>query len=272
MPTKKKASKKKQSKGLTVKTFKGGLDQKRMKKGTGGQGMRVILKDQTIPVQFLTDPDNPDGFVEFEIHNFQEDGRWEYVPCTGDDCPLCEDESEQRSRTRYRFCAVVYNLAEKRVQVLEGPKDMAGRIYYRYERNPSKFRKRAFDITKFPTQPVTYGVDIAEDATPKNPKGMELIDLGEYLQGELKRYYGDDLEAAKTSASALDDDDWDEDELDDLDDEDEEDLDDDEDEDDWDDDEDEDDEEDDEPAPPKKTKKKPAAKSSKSSPARRRRR
>lgn len=255
----KKASKGKQSKGLTVKTFKGGLDQKRMKKGTGGQGMRVILKDATIPVQFLTDPDNEDGFVEFEIHNFQEDGRWEYVPCTGDGCPLCDDESEQRSRTRYRFAAVVYNLAEGRVQVLEGPKDMAGRIYYRYERNPSKFRRRAFDITKFPTQPVTYGVDIAEDAEAKNPKGMELVDLAEYLQGELKRYYGDDLEAASTSVSALDDDEepWDEDDLDDdVDLDDEEDWDDDEDED-----EDEDEEADEEPAP-----------KTKSSTARRRRR
>lgn len=199
MAKRKKSSKASSKKGLSVKTFKG-LDKKRMKKGKGGPGKRVMMKQgDTVAVQFLEDPDE---FLEFEIHNFQEDGRWEYVPCAGDECPLCESDSEKQRKTSYRFVANVYNLTEKRVQVLEGPKDLAGRIYYRYERNPAKFRKRAYDITKFPTQPVSYGVDTAEDAKPVRVKDLELHDLDNYLVDELKRYYGDEL---PTVASALDD-------------------------------------------------------------------
>lgn len=96
-------------KGLSVKTFKG-LDKKRMESKGGGAnaGARVILKDgDTIPLQFAVDPTD---FTEFEIHQWQEDGRWHNVPCLGDGCPLCDDESESKSKTKYRFAAPVKTL------------------------------------------------------------------------------------------------------------------------------------------------------------------
>jgi hypothetical protein len=202
----------KSSKGLTVKTFKG-LNKKRMEsRGTGGK--RVIMrKGDTIVVQFLQEPPE---FLEFEQHVWQEDNQWHYVPCADDGCPLCEHEDGDISKTSYRFVANVYNVKEKRVQILDGPKDLAGRIYAKYERKPALFKRRVYDVTKLPTNPVSYDVDIAEEDAV-NTKRLELLDLNEALVDELKRYYGDDLTSVTSGATALDDDD-DEDDEDDFDD------------------------------------------------------
>ena len=83
----KKTDKKKGSKkGLSVKTYSG-LNKKRYEQ-KGGGGNRVILKPgETVALQFLHEPDS---FVEFDMHRFKEGGNWSYVPCLGDDCPLCE--------------------------------------------------------------------------------------------------------------------------------------------------------------------------------------
>lgn len=216
-------------KGLSVKTY-AGLNEKRMKSGGGG-GMRVIIKQgDTVPVQFLQ---TPKQFVEFDQHQWREDGVWNYVPCAGDDCPICEHEDQTRAKRHYKFIANVYDLKEKRVAILEGPKTLATQIFYRYQRKPALFLKRVFDVTKFPTQPVTYGFQMAEE-NPVRTSGLKLIDLDGYVQGELDRYFGDNDSMAKSSKkgrSALDDEDFeDEDEIEDEDDEfeDEDDLDDDE--------------------------------------------
>jgi hypothetical protein len=190
-------------KGLTVKTFKG-LSKKRMEsKASKNFGKRLNIKQgDTIPVQFLQ---LPDDFLEYEMHSFQEGGRWVYVPCIGDDCPLCADESQQLSKTSYRFSCNVYNLKEKKVQILEGPKDLASRIFYRYERGSAKFLKRTFEITKFPTQPVSYDVAIADEPTVKTA-GLKLLDLDEYIVEEAKRYYGDEVPAVSALEAPADDD------------------------------------------------------------------
>lgn len=237
-------------KGLSPKTFQG-LNKKRMEKKSGGFGKRLKLEGgQPVPVQFLT---KPDRFMEFEIHNFQEEGRWEFVPCAGDGCPLCAEESDERSSTRYRFCCNVYNLKERKVQILEGPKDLAGRIFYRFERKPVSFLKKAFELTKFPTSPVTYDVALADEATVTT-KSLKPYDLEEYVREEMERYYGtsdipstDAIEDDEDDDEVEDDEDFDTEEVaedsDDSDDEDEEDEDED---DDDDDDEDEDEEEEEE--------------------------
>lgn len=241
----------KAKKGLSPKMFKG-LDKKRIEKKGGGAGKRLVLdKNKTLPIQFLT---KPEEFIEYEIHVFQEDGRWEFIPCAGDACPLCVDDDSDRAKTSYRFACNVYNLKDKKVQILEGPKDLAGRIFYRYERKPKQFLKRTFELTKFGGPPVTYDFQAGED-DPVQLSGLKAHSLEEYLKDEMKRYFGEDLEAV-TSSSLEDDDDLDDDleaEDDDIEDDDDDDLDDDdedEDEDDEDDDledddEDEDDEEDD---------------------------
>jgi hypothetical protein len=197
--TKKKA---KSSKGLSVKTFKG-LNKKRIK-SKGGAGKRVVMKQgDTVTLQFMQDPTE---FIEIERHEFQEEGQWQFVPCAGDDCPLCVHEDDDFSKTRYRFFANVWNTKEKKVQVLDGPKDLASRIFAKFERKPQLFKKRVYDISKLPTQPVSYDVEIAEE-DPVKLAGKELLDLEDYLQDELKRYYGDDLEAVKAGSTSLDDDD-----------------------------------------------------------------
>lgn len=224
-------------KGFSAKTFKG-MSKKRMEAGGGNFGLRVPLKENTtVPIQFL---ETPEQATEFEVHAFQEEGRWEFVPCAGDNCPLCQSDNDKVRRTSYRFLICVYNLEAKKVQFLEGPRQLAGAIFYRYERSPSKFLKRTFDITRFPTTPVSYQFELGEDEllTAAAVAKLTMLDHDEYLLGEMKRYYGDQLPAE--GPSALDDDEDDEDLDDDLDDDD--DLEDDEDLDDEDDDEEEDDE------------------------------
>lgn len=282
--TKKPSSKAAAKKGLTPKTFKG-LNQKRMEQAGRGQGKRVRFSDNepTVTLQFMQ---TPDDFMEFQVHFFQEDGRWNVVPCAGkDDCPLCEAEDDKISGTSYRFAANVLNLKTGKVQVLEGPQALALRIFSRYKRAPSKFLKRVYDVSKLPTKPVNYDMEVAEEDAVST-RGKKLFDLEEYLVEEMKAYYGDDLDITPGSLSDDDEDEGDEDvdeeEEDDEEDDDEEDDedsdDDDEEEDDEDDeeddededDEDDEDEEEDEPpakkrAPAKKAAaaKKPAAKSKK---------
>jgi hypothetical protein len=192
-------------KGLSVKTFSG-LNTKRMASKGGGanQGVRVVLKDgDTVPVQFVGQPNT---FTEFEIHQFQEDGRWHNVPCLGDGCPLCDDESDSKSKTKYRFACPVYNLKEKKGQILEGPKDMAQKIMFRYGTTPrqqGRFLKRPWEMVRFPTNPVSYACDKGEEDELVNLKGIKFPDVMEYLDKEVKAYYGDEM----PSASSLDDDD-----------------------------------------------------------------
>lgn len=194
--------------GLSVKTFSGGLNKKRMEqKGGGGNfGNKMILKKGEMQVgQFVGDPDSEAHFKEFDQHSFQEDGKWCYVPCAGDDCPLCLDESEAKSKVSYRFVCLVYSFKEKKLMVLEGPKTLAQLIYYKYQQKPEAFLKRTYELIKFPTEPVTYGVDKGDDdgLKPKALAALEAPDLDKYIQGELDRYYGDEAKALPKK-SALD--------------------------------------------------------------------
>lgn len=199
MPTKRKAPAKK---GLSAKTFQG-LNQKRMaSKGQGGADRVVWKEGEAVPIQFLTDPTE---FREYDQHVFQEDGRWNYVPCAGEDCPLDNDEDEKKRKKSYQFIALVYDLKERKVSVARGPKTVATQIFYRYQRKPEAFKKRVYDVTKFPTTPVSYNFEIAEEP-PVNTKAIKHnIDLDEYIDNELKRFYGDEYEPSNEGTS-LDDD------------------------------------------------------------------
>jgi hypothetical protein len=194
-------------KGMSVKTF-GGMSKKRMtSSGGGGNPNRLPLKKgKTITVQFAQTPDEA---LEYDIHVFQENGRWQFVPCMGEDngCPLCASEIDKVRGTSYHFAINVYNLEAKRMQVLEGGKDLATRIYAKFERNKDRFTKRTFDITMFDTKPVTFEVDTGEEAPIKGLANMDLVDLQEYLDQQIKDYHGED-EGGRT---ALDDDDEDDD-------------------------------------------------------------
>lgn len=206
---KSKAGKAKTSKGLSVQTF-AGLNKKRLAAAaSGGGGQRVKLVAGTpIPLQFLT---TPAEFKEYRTHSFREDGSWTYVPCLGKKiCPLCKNEEEDVSKTSYRFCANVYNVAEKKVQILDNGSEMAQQIFYRWERSPKKFLKKLYEASRFDGKRTSYEVIPAEEQDDaldeKALKKLKLHDLQAYIDDGAKRYYGDEL----PEEDALDDDDDDE--------------------------------------------------------------
>lgn len=185
-------------KGLTAKTYKG-LSKKRMDAAKGG-GVRFKFKrGEPQPIMFF---ETPDEMRELDQHQFQDEGRWQYVPCTGEECPLCEDEDEDVAKTRYRFACNVYNLEEKKVQVLEGPRDLAHRIAFRYERKPSRFLKRVYDVTQFDGTPISYQIDLA-DEEPVRISNKKPHDLDKYIDKAIEFYYGD----KKPKKDSLEDDD-----------------------------------------------------------------
>lgn len=268
------AKKRKKSGGMpSVKTHSG-LNKERMKKSGGGGGsgtyrwrLKWPKEGGEFPLQFLTDID---GFVEYDIHGFREDGRWQFVPCIGeDDCPLCHHEDSNVRGLSYRFIANVYNHASGEVQVLEGPKDLGSRIWSRRDKieKSEDFLRRVWDVARFATKPISYDVSRSE-TKPRNPKSMKLYDLQEYLDGELVDYYGEDGPSSISALEADLDEEWDDDSADDDDSDTWSDADDSEDsfEDEWD-----EDDSDEEEEPPKK-KSKSKSKSSKSSSSSRRRR
>jgi hypothetical protein len=207
--------------GLSVKTF-GGLNAKRYTKGTGVPRVK-FNKGETVTVQFEADIDDETGWIEINQHQFQDDG-WKYVPCLGDDCPLCEDESNDVRKVHYRFFTNVYNFGTKQIEVLEGPKDLSGRIAGKAKRmakKPGKFLKTVFDVSKLDQSPVTYEVDIEDDHKPVKIDEKKLIDLHAHVLDQAKRYFGDDMptegsssssKKSKNKKSSLDDDDYEEDE------------------------------------------------------------
>lgn len=208
-PAKKTVAKK--QKGL-AQTF-GGLSKKRLaKKGSGTFGVQLILKKgETEPVQFLGTP-NTDAFLEYDQHVFQADGMWQFVPCSGSKCELCEDENPKISAKGYAFVTNVYDHKQKKVLILGGPRDLAQRIAYRYERAPSRFLKRVYEVTKFDTTPVSYEFQIGEDPPIRTDK-LKSHDLNAFLDEQIKRFLGESTDTKGKDLEDEDEEEIDEDEL-----------------------------------------------------------
>lgn len=198
-------------KGLTPKSF-GGLSKTRSATSGGSAFPRVKFtdKDPSVTVQFFGDITDETCFKEFEQHQWR-DKHWNYVACLGKKCPLCEDEDEDVAKSRYRFVALVYNLGDKQVQVLEGPSTMAQRIILKYERKQKSFSRRAWDITRLDTTPVSYDVDQSDD-DPVDLKGKKKLDLQAYIDESAKRYFGKDVPRGGSKSALDDDDDYEDDE------------------------------------------------------------
>lgn len=217
MPARRRAAPKAPSGGLTAQAF-GGLNKKNYSKKSGGSfGKRVKWEPGVRrAIQFAGTPEDPEAFKEFLQHGWKEGANWNFVPCTGDDCALCEEEDQEKSKKSYRFVAKVYDFTEKKMMYMEGPKDLAGRIVYQYERNPGKFIAKVWDIIPLDTQPRTYQVDFNEEIRAKRElldDEKDPIDLDKYLEESLKRFYGEDgLVKGKSSLDDDDDDVYDEDE------------------------------------------------------------
>lgn len=203
------------NRGLTARTYSG-LNKDRMKKGTGGNRCQFKV-GENVTVQFL---DTPAEMVEYDEHVFN-DGGWKYVPCIGKGCPLCEDEDSDVRKIGYKMLANVYNFKTQKVEVLSGPKTLAGRIFSRYDseakRAKSKGKKNQFlnktwQIDKLDQVPVSYDIDQGDKDAIQLGSKHKKFDLNEYINGDLQRYYGEDMPKPKKSKrSALDDDDADDD-------------------------------------------------------------
>lgn len=200
-------------KGLTPQVFSG-LNRKRMAKGTGGNRCQVP-QGTTVTVMIL---DTPDEMMEFNQHQFRDGGKWNYVPCAGDNCPLCQDDDEDVRKIHYRFITNVYNMASKQVEILEGPKSLSGRIMQRYDSIFKKKKKvskanaaflaKVYDISKLKTTPVEWDVETADDDRLSESKYEKLkkFDLKKDIEASMERYFGDGVPAGG-SKTALDDDD-----------------------------------------------------------------
>ena len=208
-------------KGLTPKTFQG-MTRTKVMAGGGGSGtykLRVKMKKGTSHVlQFAT---GLDEFLEYEQHVWRNDeGRWTFVPCAGEDCPLCADEREDVARTSYSFACLVWNFREKKLMILSGSKKLAMKIYQKWEKcgtkereRNKKFVRRVYEITALPTNPADWIVDLEPDVRAKDPDDLRLKatkkdapDLEVYVKEEMEFYFGNSM----PKASSLDDDDEDE--------------------------------------------------------------
>lgn len=205
---KKEKLKAKASKGLSPMLHKG-LNDKRMASGSGNNMAVRYKTGETIEAQFAVDPDD---FLEYDLHRFQsgkgKNAKWNYVPCAGEGCPLCDDEDPEVSKTTYRFAAPIWSFADKEMKVLEGPKTLAQQIGRKFKRAEKKkkgsFVKKTYDISKLDTVPVSYETEEG-DSKPVDLKGKTLPDLTAFVTSQMTRYYGDDM--TDTRKSSLDDED-----------------------------------------------------------------
>lgn len=148
-----------------------------------------LRKGEVKPIQFL---ETPEQFVEYYVHQFQdEEDRWRYIPCLVKRCPLCREEGEAGKR-RYRFATNVWNVLERKVQILEGGTQLGALILQRYERRPSSFLDRIFDLGKLGRTPVMYDLVPTEDRGLDESKRrqLKLHDVESYIQDQAIQYYG----------------------------------------------------------------------------------
>lgn len=210
------AKKKGKGGGLTPRVY-GGLSKARTTRGVMTDRFR-IKNGESGTVMFL---EIPKDMKEFDQHQFRDRGKWNYVPCAGDDCPLCEDEDSDVAKVHYRFVCNVYNLGTKKCEILEGPKTLAGRIRQRYgtdKKKQKRFLKKTFEISKLDGETVEWDVETSDEdpVSEKVLANLKKHDLMADITGSMERYFGNKL-PKKGSKTALDDDDYDEDDEDDED-------------------------------------------------------
>ena len=181
-----------------------GLNDKRMQSGAGRFADRTkFVQGDTIEVQFL---DLIGEFVEYDQHQFRDGGKWKYVPCGGDNCPLCADDDPEVSKTHYRFSCNVWNHDTKRVEVFEGPKTLGTLIAKRYKKiakkagsDEKKLRKlwtnSVWEMSKMKTQPVSFDMDEGDSSAvaPAKWEGKK-HDLQKNIIEQFRFYFGDDVD------------------------------------------------------------------------------
>jgi hypothetical protein len=197
------------AKKLTGASF-GGLSKGRMASGAGFSKRLRFDKNKVSTIMFWGEPDDPEAFSEYYVHSFKEDGNWKFVPCAGDHCPLDTDEEADKRKKRYRFAAQVFDMDTREPMIMEGPKDLAQRIYSKYEKLVEKdkarlFTRKVWEVGQLPTTPISYEVDVSDDKRVDLSE-QEPPSIQEYIDGEINRYHGD-IRPKRSSLQADDDED-----------------------------------------------------------------
>lgn len=207
-PSKKRSRDADSTKKLVGAAF-GGLSRTRMSSGAGfSKRLRFDQKKSSL-VQFYGEPDDAEAFKEYYVHSFREDGNWKFVPCAGDNCPLCTDEDDDKRKKKYRFACQVFDVDAGEAMIMEGPKDLAQRIFSKYEKLVEKdkghlFTKKVWEVAQLPTTPVSYEVDSSDERRVKLSE-HEAASIQDYIDGEINRYHGE-IKPKRSSLQARDDD------------------------------------------------------------------
>ena len=171
----------------------GGLNEDRMKSGGGKFAERVEVKTGGMKrVQFLTDPSDPNGFVEIDQHQFKANNRWNYIACGGKGCPMCKDDDPEVAKINYRFFAVVWDFSKKKVAILEGPKTLSQKIFKRWKSNKRKFTSTVYEVSKEAGPPVQWDINMV-GKKPTSTKDLVLIDIRANIIEQFKWALGPDV-------------------------------------------------------------------------------
>lgn len=174
---------------MAVKTSKAGsIKALRASVATKGGGNEAFLQripaDDSVTVRFLTEPEEWQSYFEHY------DQVLRYFPCS-DNCPACTEGN----RPTQKYLANVLDVENNRVLPMVLPKSLVTKLLNSYDRYAT-MRDRDYELIR-----IGSGLDTDYDRSPevptkRNTKGVELLDLGEVLENQLKRAFdeGDDEE------------------------------------------------------------------------------
>lgn len=197
---------------------------KKSAKAGGNSLVRTIPSEGSITVRFLEEP--PDWYGYYEHFEKSMGG---YFPCTGDDCPGCQNPSDDGSRS-FRYLANAYVVDDSKVMAVKMPKSLVEQLLKYHEKWGTSL-DRDYDLSKSGSGKT--GTNYM--ASPDSPSKMKLsrfspLDLDEVLESMLLDGEDDDEEPrrkktkgkASTKRSRDEDDEEDDDPWDDDDDDDDE--------------------------------------------------
>ncbi len=163
--------------------------------GKEGQGQVIYLKPDTdIRLRFFTEPDDWRYYTE---HQFQENGRWQNVPCIGEGCPLCESEVGRQSD---RILIPVWDVERKKVRLLKAGSRLAQDLLKFYQKG--KLLDRDYNLMREGEGIDTrYLLDAEDKEKRPEAKKAEAPDLDDILEGWVKSYYSGSGNGPKKSKS-----------------------------------------------------------------------
>ncbi len=142
-------------------------------------GAEFILKKGEPPLTFQAYTDDEDGWIEATRHvwSVNRDGKkfWNFIPCAGEDCPMCEDE-ETYGRPGKVNIVPVYNVKEdkagyvtlgsKQARLFLNAMDQCANGKY------GSFTERVWTFSRVETKPIDYSLKQDEKRDTKPLKSL----------------------------------------------------------------------------------------------------